>query len=132
MIMAGRHLPADHSLGDANTIAGYTRVHGRPAAFEGRDGMSYSVALEVEPTGDTVQPFGAYFIFLRWRRIGSQGIEGHLETPFLAYSDTREKAAAELGSWLLNDVARALDVLLAEASNTPRRWFDVMRDEEEG
>ena len=38
-------LPADHARGDANTIGGYAEVHGRPAAFEGSDGMAYSVCL---------------------------------------------------------------------------------------
>ena len=38
--MPGKHLPPDHDLGDANTIGGYMAVHARPAAFEGRDGMS--------------------------------------------------------------------------------------------
>ena len=28
-------------------------VHGRPAAFEGSDGMSYSVAIEADATGDS-------------------------------------------------------------------------------
>lgn len=129
--MAGRHLPADHSLGDANTIAGYARAHGRPAAFEGRDGISYSVALEVEPTGDEERPFGAYFVFLRWRRIGAQGVEGHLETPFIEFAQTSEDARQALGAWKLNEVAGALDALLLQASASERKWFDVMNEDEE-
>ena len=37
--------------GDANTIGGYMAVHGRPAAFEGTDGLSYSVEIVTAPTG---------------------------------------------------------------------------------
>ena len=44
--MSGQWLQPDHSLGDANTIGGYMRVHARPAAFEGPDGLSYSVAID--------------------------------------------------------------------------------------
>ena len=72
--MSGRFLPPDHSRGDANTIGGYAAVHARPAAFEGSDGMSYSVEIAVDDTGTADQPFGAYLLFLRWRRIGAQGI----------------------------------------------------------
>ena len=46
----GQFLPADHSLGDANTIGGYMAVHARPAAFEGKDGVSYSVEILADET----------------------------------------------------------------------------------
>src|SRR5262249_7550547 len=102
--MGGRFLPADHSKGDANTIGGYAAVHARPAAFEGSDGLSYSVELCADSTGDTSRPYGAYFLFLRWRRMGAQGIEGHLESDFLAYGETRNEALAALGQTSLADV----------------------------
>ena len=60
-------------------------VHDRPAAFQGSDGLSYSVAIEVDRTGEAERPYGAYFLFVRWRRLGTQGVEGHLESTFLAY-----------------------------------------------
>jgi hypothetical protein len=129
--MAGRFLPPDHSRGDANTIGGYAAVHARPAAFEGADGMSYSVEIVVDETGTAERPFGAYLLFLRWRRIGSQGIEGHLETDYLAYDATEEGARDAVGRMTLNDVKRVLDGLVREQSaNRPsRRWWDAMRDE---
>lgn len=129
--MPGQHLPPDHERGDANTIGGYMAVHARPAAFEGRDGMSYSISLEVEPTGDAERPHGAYFLFLRWRRMGQQGVEGHVETDFLAWGATPAEAKAALGAWPLNEVKRVLDErILATGGEGSRRWWDVMREEE--
>jgi hypothetical protein len=129
--MSGRFLPPDHSRGDANTIGGYAAVHARPAAFEGSDGMSYSVEIVVDDTGDADRPFGAYFMFLRWRRIGAQGIEGHLETEYLAYGGTEEEAQTAIGAMMLNDVKAILERLIREqgASRPSRRWWDAMRDE---
>ena len=69
--MPGQHLPADHSRGDANTIGGYASVHGRPAAFEGNDGYSYSVEIVSAPTGHGERPWGAYLLFVQWGRIGA-------------------------------------------------------------
>jgi hypothetical protein len=78
--MPGQHLPADHGRGDANTIGGYAAVHGRPAAFVGTDGLSYSVEIVTSPTGDPERPWGAYLLFVRWSRIGASSPSGHLET----------------------------------------------------
>jgi hypothetical protein len=129
--MSGRFLPPDHSRGDANTIGGYAAVHARPAAFEGADGMSYSVEIVVDETEIVGRPFGAYFMFLRWRRMGTQGIEGHLETDYLAYGPTEEVARSAIGAMALTAVKRLLDDLISEQSaNRPtRRWWDAMRDE---
>jgi hypothetical protein len=126
--MSGRFLPPDHSRGDANTIGGYAAVHSRPAAFEGSDGMSYSVEIVVDETEIVGRPFGAYFLFLRWRRIGSQGIEGHLETDYLAYGLTEDDARAAIGAMPLNAVKELLEQLIREhsASRSSRRWWDAM------
>jgi len=129
--MPGRFIPPDPSQGDENTIAGYMAVHARPAAFEGRDGMSYSVAIESDQTGDAARPWGAYFLFLRWRRIGTQGIAGHLETPFLAHGDTASEAREVLGAMSLAEVKAVLDGLIRQEGESGRRWWDVMRDEDE-
>jgi len=125
-------LQPDHSKGDANTIGGYMAVHGRPAAFEGSDGMSYSVAIESQATGDATRPWGAYFLFMRWRRIGPQGVEGHLESDFLTYANSAGEATRALGSLPLTAVRAELERLIAEraASEPPaRKWWDAMRDE---
>ena len=129
--MSGRFLPPDHSRGDADTIGGYAAVHARPAAFEGSDGMSYSVEIMVDETGIIGRPFGAYFLFLRWRRMGTQGIEGHLETDYIAYGATEAAARAAIGAMTLNAVKQLLDDLIREQSATrpSRKWWDAMRDE---
>src|SRR5688500_7766439 len=100
--MAGQFLPADHSKGDANTIGGYMAVHARPAAFDGADGHSYSVEIATDATGDAARPYGAFFLFLRWRRIGASGVEGHLESDFLASGETAAAAREQIGRMLLS------------------------------
>lgn len=129
--MSGRFIPPDHSRGDANTIGGYAAVHARPAAFEGSDGMSYSVEIVVDETDIVGRPYGAYFLFLRWRRMGTQGIEGHLETDYLAYGATEDAARAAIGAMTLTAVKQLIDELIREQSaNKPtRKWWDAMRDE---
>lgn len=130
--MPGQHLPADHSRGDANTIGGYAAVHGRPAAFEGSDGLSYSVEIATAPTGDTERPWGAYLLFVQWSRIGATSPIGHLESDFLAESDSEDDARAVVGALSLSQVRGVLHDLIAERAggNTPsRRWWDAMRDE---
>jgi hypothetical protein len=128
-----RFLQPDHSKGDANTIGGYMAVHARPAAFEGSDGMSYSVAIEANPTGEPERPFGAYFLFMRWRRIGPQGIEGHLESDFLAFGSTAADAKSALGNLSLDQTRTELERLIAARPNierSSRKWWDAMRDDE--
>ena len=130
--MAGMHLPPDHSRGDESTIGGYAAVHARPAAFEGVDGMSYSVELCADRLGDDGDTWGAYLLFLRWRRVGEQGVDGHLETDFIVRADSEEQALAELGRMPLATVKATLDALIRKSDvGVPRRkWWDVMRDEE--
>ena len=129
--MPGQHLPADHSRGDTNTIGGYAAVHGRPAAFEGTDGLSYSVEIVTAPTGDAERPWGAYLLFVQWSRVGGTSPVGHLETDFLAEADTQDDARAIVGALSLGQVRAALHALIAErAGGTPaRRWWDAMKDE---
>jgi hypothetical protein len=129
--MPGQHLPADHSRGDANTIGGYAAVHGRPAAFEGPDGLSYSVEIVTAPTGHPERPFGAYLLFVQWARIGAATPSGHLETDFLAEADTEEDARAVVATLSLAEVRSALHSAVAERArgSSSRRWWDAMRDE---
>lgn len=129
--MAGQWLQPDHSRGDANTIGGYMKAHARPAAFEGSDGLSYSVAIETDATDDPRHPYAAYFLFLRWRRMGEQGIEGHLESDYLCWDDSPDAAVEQLGGWSLADVRAVLERLIGERAGATqgRRWWDVMKDE---
>lgn len=129
--MSGRFLPPDPSRGDEGTIGGYMAVHARPAAFEGSDGLSYSVAIETGRTGDEQAPWGAFFLFVRWRRVGGQGVEGHLESAFLAHGATAREAADALGTMPLGEVKAVLDGLIRErGTGTGRRWWDAMRDDD--
>ena len=125
----GRFIPPDPSKGDERTIGGYMAVHDRPAAFQGSDGISYSVAIEADRTGDAERPYGAYFLFVRWRRLGTQGVEGHLESPFLAYGESPVRARVALGAMPIEEAKVVLDDLIrANAPAPPRRWWDAMRD----
>lgn len=132
--MPGQHLPADHSRGNTNTIGGYAAVHGRPAAFEGTDGLSYSVEIVSAATGHAERPWGAYLLFVQWGRIGATSPSGHLETDFLAESDTEDDARAVVGAFSLGQVRGVLHALIAErkGGQSVRKWFDVMRDEADG
>jgi hypothetical protein len=130
--MRGQHLPPDHARGDANTIGGYAAAHGRPAAFEGTDGLSYSVEIVTASTGHEERPFGAYLLFVQWARIGASTPSGHLETDFLAEADSEADAAAIVGALSLSQVRGALHALIAErAGGTPaRRWWEAMNEDE--
>ncbi len=129
---SGAHHPPDHSLGDESTVGGYAAVHARPPAFEGADGMSYSVELCADTTDDPARPWGAYLLFLRWRRIGAPGIEAHLETDFIVRGRDEGEVLRRLGGMPLRTVKATLDALVRKSdAGVPRRkWWDVMREEE--
>jgi hypothetical protein len=129
--MPGQFRPADHSKGDANTIGGYMAVHDRPAAFEGRDGFSYSVDILAQHEPEAALPWAAFFLFVKWARIGAQSPEGHLESDYVARGRTEQEAIANAGRLSLADTRAILDGLIqaAGASAPSRRWFDAMRDE---
>jgi hypothetical protein len=131
--LPGRHLPPDHSQGDERTLGGYAAVHARPAAFEGTDGMSYSVEILADRTGEPARPWGAYLLFLRWRRLGASGVEGHLESDFLRWGATEAEARAAAGAMPLEEAKAVLDALVRRdyGGEPQRRWWDVMRDEGE-
>src|SRR5690349_23011043 len=88
--------PPDHSKGDESTIGGYAAVHDRPAAFEGNDGFSYSVEIMAEQA-DGAGEWAAFFLFVKWARIGAQAPEGHLESDYLATGPTEAAAREALG-----------------------------------
>ena len=129
--MAAQFRPADHSKGDANTIGGYMAVHDRPAAFEGSDGFSYSVEILAQhEIDDADEPWGAFFLFVKWARIGAQTPEGHLESDWVARGATEQEAIARAGAQSLSSVSALLDSLITPPQAAPpRRWFDAMRDE---
>lgn len=124
----GQFLPADHSRGDANTIGGYMAVHSRPAAFEGHDGVSYSVEIVSDETGEAARPYAAYVLFVRWRA-GDPVASGHLETDYLEYGESEADAIAKVGAMKLSEVRAALDALIADRASAGRPWWEAMRDE---
>jgi hypothetical protein len=124
----GRFLPADHDAGDANTVGGYRAVHSRPAAFEGKDGASYSVDIVADEVRDPRGRFGAFLLFVHWRR-GDPVASGHLETDYIAFGETEDTARAALGAMRLSDAKHALDELITRAETPSRPWYDVMRDQ---
>jgi hypothetical protein len=132
--MPGRHLPPDHSKGDANTLGGYMAVHDRPAAFAGSDGFSYSAEILADETGEADRPFGAYLVFVRWARIGAASPAGHVESEFVAYGTTPEDALRAAGALKLNAVKQILDRLIAAVRGgaPTRQWWDAMRAEDVG
>jgi hypothetical protein len=124
----GQFLPADHSRGDANTVGGYTAVHARPPAFEGRDGTSYSVEVMTDETGDTSRPWAGYLMFIRWRA-GDPVAMGHVETDYLRFGTTEEDARSAVGAMLLNEALSELNNALDASVRADRPWWEAMRDE---
>jgi hypothetical protein len=111
----GQFLPPDHSKGDESTIGGWMAVHARPAAFQGSDGLSYTVEIDVDATESAREPFAAYFVFVRWSP-GEPQVTGHLETDYLRHAPTAEEARARLGALPLAEAKRILDAEIASRS----------------
>ncbi len=125
-----KFIPPNYSLGDPSTLAGYQAVHDRPAAFEGPDGMSYSVEILTDDSGDPAAPVGGYLLFLRWARLGDQKVQGHLESAFLATAPSEDDAKRAVGAMPLAEVKRVLDELVRGQDAPPaRKWWDAMRDD---
>lgn len=121
-------LPADHSKGDANTVGGYTAVHARPPAFEGKDGTSYSVEIMTDTTGDASQPWAGYLLFVQWR-IGDPVAMGHVETDYLRFGATEDEARDAVAGMQLNEALSELNQAIEKRTGTSRPWWEAMRDE---
>jgi hypothetical protein len=67
---------------------------------------------------------------VHWRH-GDPVASGHLESEFLAFSDSEEEARAAVGSLLLNDVKQRLDALIKSKSAESIPWWEVMRREDQ-
>jgi hypothetical protein len=94
-----------------DTLAGYVAMHGRPPAFEGADGSSYSVGVFSDDDPHPDGRYGAALLFLRWSANAEP--EGHLESDYLAYDQDAATAEAAVGRLTLLDVKRTLDALIA-------------------
>jgi hypothetical protein len=123
----GQFLPADHSKGDANTLGGYIAVHNRPAAFEGRDGASYSVEIVTDANAERGAAYSSFILFIRWRE-GDPVASGHLETPYLGSGPTEAESRRAIEQMKLSEVRSELDKLISDRLTT-RPWYEAVRDE---
>jgi len=94
------------------TLGGYIELHNRPPAFSGSDDQPYTVAVDVEPTGDEQKPFAAFLLFVRWAATGA-GIMAHVETGDVAYGDTAEAAHNHALELTLYEIKAELDAAIA-------------------
>jgi hypothetical protein len=94
-----------------DTLGGYQAIHGRPPAFEGSDGRSYSAGIFSEDAPGPDGRYGAAVIFVRWSL--SNEPDGHLETAFLAHDTDPSRAEQAIGRMTLLDTKRHLDELIA-------------------
>ena len=97
---------------DDTTLGGYSTVHGRAAAFSGSDDEPYTVAIDVEDTGEGDTPWAAYIVFLRWSQTGT-AVMGHLETEDLARGRDEAEARDRLAALPLARVKEILDETIA-------------------
>ena len=90
------------------TLGAYIERHDRVPAFDGIDGMPYTVDIDVEETGDPDRPFVAFFIFIRWAETGA-GIMDHAESFDVAVGQTEEQARLAALDLSLYEVKAELD-----------------------
>lgn len=94
------------------TLGGYIAEHDRPPAFEGSDGQPYTVAVDVEETGDPDRPYAAFLLFLRWAATGA-GIMEHVESGDVAYGATERDAHMAALELTLYEIKAELDAAIA-------------------
>ena len=90
------------------TLGGYVHTHERPPAFQGFDGLPYTVSIEIETVSDLANPYVAYLVFPQWASTGV-GIIGHLQTPVLFREKTLKQAESAISSLKLSEVKLLLD-----------------------
>lgn len=90
------------------TLGAYIERHDRVPAFEGTDGMPYTVDIDVEASDDPARPFAAFFVFIRWAETGA-GIMDHVESFDVAHGLTEDLARAAALDLSLYEVKDELD-----------------------
>ncbi|MBI4410080.1 MAG: hypothetical protein HY561_10260 [Gemmatimonadetes bacterium] len=93
------------------TLGGYLQEWGRPPGFSGSDGQPYSVAVDVDETGDPGRPYAAFLIFPRWADTGVAIME-HLESGDVAHGDTAAAARAAALELTLFQIKAELDAAI--------------------
>ena len=86
-------------------------MHGRPPAFGGDDGLSYTVSPFVDESPGPDGRHGAALLFVRWAEDGGRPV-GHVETDYLAFGGTATDALAPLLALTLREVRAHLDACL--------------------
>ena len=110
-------------------------MHGRPAAFEGSDGFSYSVEIMTDADG---RPERAVGRFISVRANGRASARRRRGTSRDATTSprriTEDDARAIVGALSLGEVRALLDGSSPSATGgaPTRRWWDAMRDEDDG
>ena len=105
-------------MSDEITLGGYMKVHGRAAAFEGKDGQAYSVGIFTDDEPDADGRYGAALLFVRWSPGGDTTV-GHVETEYLAWGGSTAQAEERLKALSLFDVKAVLDEAIEAA---PGEW----------
>lgn len=103
-------------IAEDDTLAGYVAVHGRPPAFEGSDGRSYSVGVFSDDDPSADGRYGASLLFIRWSKENEP--DGHLESDYLARAEEPAAAESEVSRMTLAYIKRALDQLIAVRDRT--------------
>lgn len=111
--MEDRLNPIPPEGADESTLGGYAAIHGRSPAFEGADGMPYTVAIETEASEDEEGSWVGYVVFVRWAA-NSTAIMGHLESDDLGRGATEHEAREAVGRISLSDAKSLLDQLIQE------------------
>lgn len=75
------------------------------------DGLSYSVDILVDETGEAGAPYGAFLFFLQWGR-GEPEASAHLETDFLVRGASEAAVREVVGRMPLLTVKATLDGLI--------------------
>ena len=94
------------------SFAGYVATHDRVPAFEGSDGLPYTVDVDAEETGDPDRPWAAFLVFVRWAATGA-GIMGHVTSDDVAWGPTEEEARAGALELTLYELKTELDRAIA-------------------
>jgi len=100
-----------------NTLGGYLEKHSRPPAFQGSDGISYSVDTYITE-GDPDGKFCGALLFVRWSDDGTQPV-GHLETRDLIASDKRVDVTRHLHALTLFEIKSLLERVISESKVRP-------------
>jgi hypothetical protein len=93
------------------TLRGYVEAHHCPPAFRGADGVSYTAEIIVDEEPDETKQFGAAVLFIRWS-MNSDQPNGHLETAYLAYGETRDQVKVAVENLTLYELKENLDRLI--------------------